>query len=136
MKITEEQLRNLVREELLREGSEKTLVKTTKMPAEEMLNNNEPFTVIGYSEDEVEVNRWNSLITYRVGIKTAIQGNVSDDTMIKVAQAIMPKIYPKGVMKNEKVIEVIKSKGQSFNMGDIYQTLVLTLPENIQVVYK
>jgi hypothetical protein len=151
MKITEEQIRKFVRnelfeakkqairqvvkEELMKEDSDKTLVKSMKISAQEMANQGQAFIIKGFKEDEVEIVPVDNYVVYRAHVTTKIIGDVSDDTTMKVAQAIVPKFYPTGIEKNEKVIETLKAKGKTYNMGDIIQTVKIQLPDILEVKY-
>lgn len=136
MRITEQQLRKIIREELMKEDTSKTFVKSMRIDAEGMMNRDEPFVIEGYTEDEVEIKEWDSLKKYQVAFTTTVTGDVSDNVISKVAQAIVPIIRPNGIKKSEKVIAKIQAKGEEFNMGDIKQTLQITLPEFMQVDYR
>lgn len=128
-------MRKIIKEELMTEASEKTLVKRMRIPAEEMEKKKQPFLIKGFKENEVEIIPIDNYVIYSASVNTKVEGKVTDETMIKIAQMILPKFYPTGIEKNEKVITTLKAKGQRFDMGDIIQTLRVELPDNLEVKY-
>lgn len=152
MKVTEQQIRRFVRrslietkkrslrkvikEEMMTEASDKTFVKTLKINGNEMLNANKAFTVVGFKEQDVDVKYWDKLNVYRVNVSNSIDGNVSDETLMRVSNIIMPKFYSEGVVKNQAKFDILKTKGKQLNIGNINQRLTLILPSGLKVVYK